>query len=71
MTQLSSNNDDTALCYDVIITHQKFLKLTNFVIFRAISITKCECTYNEKSVVLKSFIRLRILAVYSSNTACM
>ena len=38
MMQLSSKNDDSSLCYDVIITHQKFLKLINLVIFRAISI---------------------------------
>ena len=38
MMQLSSKNDDSSLCYDVIITHQKIFKLTNLVIFRAISI---------------------------------
>ena len=38
MTQLLSKNDDSSLCYDVIIMHQKNFKLTNLVIFRAISI---------------------------------
>ena len=38
MMQLSSKNADSSLCYDVIIMHQKFSKLTNLVIFRAILI---------------------------------
>ena len=37
MMQLLSKNDDSSL-YDVIITHQKILKLIILVIFRAISI---------------------------------
>ena len=30
MIQLSSKNDDSSLCYDVIITHQKFYKFGDF-----------------------------------------
>ena len=44
MMQLSSKNDDSSLCYDVIITHQK---LTNFENFRAISIIAVRLTYLE------------------------
>ena len=40
-------NDDSSLCYDVIITHQKFCKLTNLVIFRVISIIRVGQTYLE------------------------
>ena len=46
MAQLSSKNDDSSLCYDVIITHQK---LTNLVIFRAISILTVGQMYLETS----------------------
>ena len=45
--QLSSKNDDSSLCYDVIITHQKILKLINLVIFRTISIITVGQTYLE------------------------
>ena len=38
MMELSSKNDDSLLSYDVIITHQKNLKLSNLVFFRVISI---------------------------------
>ena len=30
MMQLSSKNDDSSLCYDVIITHQKNFKIDKF-----------------------------------------
>ena len=33
MMQLSSKNDDSSLCYDVIITHQKILKIDKFGVF--------------------------------------
>ena len=46
MAQLSSKNDDSSLCYDVIITHQK---LTILVIFRAISIVTGGQMYLEMS----------------------
>ena len=36
---LSSKNVDSSLCYDVIITHQKFKQLTNLVIFAMSIIT--------------------------------
>ena len=36
MIQLSSKNDDSSLCYDVIIKHQKLKNLNT--IFRVISI---------------------------------
>ena len=35
MIQLSSKSDDSSLCYDVIIIHQK---LTNLMIIRVVSI---------------------------------
>ena len=38
MTQFCLKNDDSSLSYDVIITHPKFDKITNFVLFRMISI---------------------------------
>ena len=44
MMQLSPKNDDSSLCYDVIITHQ-ILKLTNLVIIRVISILKLRWTH--------------------------
>ena len=47
MMQLSSKSDDSSLCYDVIITHQKFLKLINLVIFRTIAIITVGQTYLE------------------------
>ena len=45
MIHLSSKNDGSSLCYDVIITHQKNLKLTNLMIFRVISIITVRQTY--------------------------
>ena len=33
MVQLSSKYDDSSLCYDVIITNQKILKIDNFGVF--------------------------------------
>ena len=45
--QRASKNDDSSLCQDVIITHPKILKLTNFVIFRVISIITVGQTYLE------------------------
>ena len=33
MMQLSSKNHDSSICYDVIITHQKFLKIDKFGVF--------------------------------------
>ena len=47
MIQLSSKNDDSSLCYDAIITHQKLKKITNFVIVRVISIITVRLTYLE------------------------
>ena len=49
MMQLSSKNDDSSLCYDVIITHQKNLKIENLAIFRAISNITVGQTYFEMS----------------------
>ena len=54
MMQLSLESDDSSLCYDVINTHQKNLKLINLVIFRAISIIRVGQTiayYNKASNV--------------------
>ena len=45
MMELSSKNNDSSLCYDVIITHQNFKNLINLVIFRAISIITVGQTY--------------------------
>ena len=47
MMQLLSKNDDSSLCYDVIITSQKFKNWANLVIFRAISIKAVGQTYLE------------------------
>ena len=47
MMQISSKNDGSSLCYDVIIINQNFLKLKNLVIFRAISIITVGQTYLE------------------------
>ena len=40
---LSSKNDDSSLCYDVIITHQKFLKIDKFGDF------SCDIDYNNRT----------------------
>ena len=47
MLQLSSKKEHSPLCYDVIITHQKFLKIDKFTIYRAISIITVGQTYFE------------------------
>ena len=44
MMRLSSKNDDSSLCYDVIITHQNFY-IDKFCDFRVISILKLRWTY--------------------------
>ena len=47
MMQLSSNNDDSSLCYDVTITRQnfKFLKFGDF---------SCDIDYNSRTDVFRN-----------------
>ena len=51
MMQLSSKNDDSSLCYDVIITHQnfKFYKFGDF---------SCDIDYNSRTDVFRDVISL-------------
>ena len=53
MMQLSSKNDDSSLCYDVIITHQKS-KIDKFGDF------SCDIDYNSKTDVFRDVISLII-----------
>ena len=46
MIQQSPKNENSLLCYDVIITRQN-LKFTNLMIFRVISILNVRQTYFE------------------------
>ena len=54
MIQLSSKNDDSSPCYDVIITQQK---LKNFVIFQAISNLTVRQTYLEMLFPLLIYLK--------------
>ena len=49
MTRLSSENDDSSLCYDVIITHQNF-KIDQFCDF------SCDIDYNSRTDVFGDVI---------------
>ena len=53
MMQLSSKNDDSSLCYDVIITHQNF-KIDKFGDF------SCDIDYNSRTYVFRDVISLII-----------
>ena len=53
MMQLSSKNDDSSLCYDVIITHQNF-KIDKFGDF------SCDIDYNSRTDVYRDAISLII-----------
>ena len=53
MMQLSSKNDDSSLCYDVIITHT-FLKIDKFGDF------SCDFNYNRRTDVFRDVIYLII-----------
>ena len=48
MIQLSSKNDDSSLCYDVIITHQNFGDFS------------CDIDYNSRTDVFRDLISLII-----------
>ena len=50
MIQLSSKNDHSSLCYDVIITHQKKLKIDKFGDFSS------DIDYNCKTDVFRGVI---------------
>ena len=54
MMQLSSKNDDSSLCYDVIITHQKIFKIGKFGDF------SCDIDYNCGTNVFRDVISLII-----------
>ena len=47
MMQLSSKNDDSSLCYDVIITHQKIDQFGDF---------SCDVDYNSRTDVFRGVI---------------
>ena len=51
--QLSSKNDDSSLCYNVIITHQNF-KIDKFGNF------SCDIDYNSRTDVFRDVIYLII-----------
>ena len=51
MMQLSSKNDDSSLCYDVIITHQKFDKFGDF---------SCDIDYGSRIDIFRDVISLII-----------
>ena len=53
MMQLSLKNDDSFLCYDVIITHQNF-KINKFGDF------SCDIDYNSRTDVFRAVISLII-----------
>ena len=53
MMQLSSKNDDSSLCYDVIITHQKF-KIDKFGDFSS------DIDYNSRTDIFRDDISLII-----------
>ena len=52
MMQLSSKNDDSSLCYDVIITHQN-LKIDEFDF-------SCDIDYNSWTDVFRDVVSLMI-----------
>ena len=52
MIQLSSKNDDSSLCYDVIVT--QFLKMDKFGDF------SCDIDYNSRTDVFRDVISLII-----------
>ena len=53
MMRLTSKNDDSSLCYDVIITHQKF-KIDKFSYFSS------EIDFNAKMDIFRDVISLMI-----------
>ena len=54
MMQLSSKNDDSSLCYDVIITHQKISKIDKFGDFSS------DIDFNTKMDIFRDVISLII-----------
>ena len=54
MMRLSSKNDDSSLCYDVIITHQKNFKIDKFGDFPS------EIGFNTKMDIFRDVISLII-----------
>ena len=51
---ISSKNDDSSLCYDVIIAHQKILKIDKFGDF------SCDIDHNSRTDVFRDLISLII-----------
>ena len=61
MIQLSSKNDESSPCYDA----SKIIKLTNLVIFRAISIITVGQTYILRDVIIIILtIKTRLMCIY-------